>query len=65
MKSYIAFFRGINVGGNKKVKMDELKLLFEKRGMSNIKTVLQTGNIVFESDESDTNIIKKKYFRFI
>lgn len=46
---YAAFLRGINVGGNKIVKMDELKKTFESLGFKNVKTVLASGNVVFES----------------
>ena len=52
MKKYVAFLRGINVGGNKKVPMGELKKVLEKSGLKNIKTILASGNVVFESDSS-------------
>ncbi len=50
MKKYIAFLRGINVGGNKKVPMAELKKVLEKIGLKNVKTLLASGNVVFEAD---------------
>ena len=50
MKKYIAFLRGINVG-NIRIKMSNLTLAFEKMGFGAVKTYLQTGNVVFESDK--------------
>lgn len=49
MKKQIAFLRGINVG-NIRIKMPDLKLAFESLGFQQVKTYLQTGNVVFESD---------------
>ena len=42
-----AFLRGINVGGNKKVAMPALKTFFEDLGFTDVKTLLQSGNVVF------------------
>jgi len=47
MRTHVALLRGINVGGNKKVKMAELKALLEKLGLENPATLLQSGNVVF------------------
>jgi uncharacterized protein (DUF1697 family) len=49
---YIALFRGINVGGHHPVRMDELKRLHESLGMQDVLSYIQSGNIVFRSDES-------------
>jgi uncharacterized protein (DUF1697 family) len=51
MKKRIAFLRGINVG-NIRIKMPDLKLAFEKLNFQGVKTYLQTGNVVFESDKT-------------
>ncbi len=51
MNPYVALLRGINVGGNKKVPMADLKKLLEKTGYKNVKTLLASGNVVFDSDE--------------
>jgi uncharacterized protein (DUF1697 family) len=48
---YIAFLRGINVG-NIRIKMTDLKSAFEAMGCQSVKTYLQTGNVVFESDKT-------------
>lgn len=44
---YVALLRGINVGGNNKVDMKELKKVFEEAGMSSVKTYINSGNIIF------------------
>lgn len=48
---YVAFFRGINVGGINKVKMDDLKKMFSDCGFTSIKTYIQSGNVIFTSDK--------------
>ncbi|NCB41977.1 MAG: DUF1697 domain-containing protein [Clostridia bacterium] len=57
---YIALFRGINVGGKNKVSMKELKELMEKNGFSNVATYINSGNIIFSSDNSDIEFLKSK-----
>jgi uncharacterized protein (DUF1697 family) len=47
MTTYIGLLRGINVGGNKMVAMADLRDMMTKIGFSDVKTVLQSGNIVF------------------
>lgn len=49
-QTYIALLRGINVSGHKKIKMSELKTMFEMLGCSNVQTYIQSGNVVFESE---------------
>ena len=56
MKTYIALLRGINVGGKKKVLMAELRDLLTEIGLKNVKTYIQSGNIIFNSE--DKAIIK-------
>jgi uncharacterized protein (DUF1697 family) len=51
MTKYIAFLRGINVG-NIRIKMTDLQLAFEKMGFMDVKTYLQTGNVIFQSDKT-------------
>ncbi|MGV2794760.1 DUF1697 domain-containing protein, partial [Clostridium perfringens] len=47
---YIALLRGINVGGNNKIDMKQLKASFERVGMRDVVTYINTGNIIFDSD---------------
>lgn len=58
MSKYVAFLRGINVGGNKKVPMAELKKVFEELGFTCVQTVLNTGNVLFEATDSDDLALK-------
>jgi uncharacterized protein (DUF1697 family) len=60
MNIYISLLRGINVGGQKIIKMNDLKKLYENSGMLHVKTYLQSGNVVFVSNELDTQKITKK-----
>ncbi|MFN7161213.1 MAG: DUF1697 domain-containing protein [Candidatus Gracilibacteria bacterium] len=55
---YLAFLRGINVGGHHKVKMDDLKKIFVDLGFLNVKTVIASGNVYFESTESDAVLLR-------
>lgn len=50
MTRYIAFLRGINVGGQKKVPMAELREVLSETGLKSIQTYIQSGNIVLESE---------------
>ena len=52
MTTWIAFIRGINVGGKNALKMTELVVLLEGVGCVDVKTYLQSGNAVFKSAES-------------
>ena len=49
MKKYISLLRGINVSGQKLIKMIELKALYESMTFENVNTYIQSGNIVFQS----------------
>ncbi len=53
MTTYIALLRGINVGGNNKLPMAELKALLEGLGLEHVKTYIQSGNVVFQGKAAD------------
>ena len=57
MYTYIALLRGINVAGQKKIKMADLKALFEELGFTGVITYIQSGNIVFTSKKANTNVL--------
>jgi len=57
MTTRVSLLRGINVGGNKKIKMAELKALYESLGFTDVKTLLQSGNVVFKGANADTDPI--------
>jgi uncharacterized protein (DUF1697 family) len=50
---FIALLRGINVGGNSKVAMPKLKACLETAGLNNVITYINSGNVIFESDQAD------------
>ena len=66
---YVAFLRAVNVGGHNKIKMEDLKKLFVSIGYKNVKTVIQSGNVIFESPNksirSITSKIEDKLFKFM
>lgn len=49
MAVFVCLLRGVNVGGNQKLKMAELKELCEQAGLTDVATYLQSGNVVFRS----------------
>ncbi len=57
MQTYIAFIRGVNVGGRNKVVMSELRQALENAGFKDVKTYIQSGNVIFNSVLVDTNAI--------
>lgn len=56
---YIALLRGINVGGHHKVPMAGLRKGLAKLGFTNITTVLNSGNVIFETTEADINKLEQ------
>jgi uncharacterized protein (DUF1697 family) len=53
MNLYIALLRGINVGGKNRIKMADLKHMFESLGLSRVETYIQSGNVLFESNKEE------------
>ena len=60
MKTYIALFRGINVGGRNVLPMKELVALLENLDLQNVKTYIQSGNVVFQSEEKNASQLANK-----
>lgn len=64
MEKYISILRGINVGGQRKVPMSQLKSLYEDLGFKKVLTYIQSGNVIFRSDKNSGHsleqIIEKK-----
>lgn len=54
---YVALLRGINVGGNNIIKMLALKEAFEKVGMTQVLTYIQSGNVIFDTAEKDSAVL--------
>jgi uncharacterized protein (DUF1697 family) len=57
---YIALLRGINSGRNPVTKMTDLKAAFEKSGFRNVKTLLASGNVIFDADRTNEAALIKK-----
>jgi uncharacterized protein (DUF1697 family) len=58
--TYVALLRGINLGGHKIVKMDRLRKTFEELGFEDVKTYIQSGNVVFKaSAQTPENLAKR------
>lgn len=62
MTKYVAFLRAINVGGNAIIKMTDLKRMFESADLENVQTYIQSGNVIFETEE-DIDAVKKRIER--
>lgn len=60
MNTFIALFRGINVGGHHLLPMRELVELLAGLGLQNIKTYIQSGNVIFETGEQDTSQLAQR-----
>lgn len=52
MSHYLALLRGINVGGKNLIRMDDLRACFEDNGFRNVVTYIQSGNVLFDSDQT-------------
>ena len=55
---YISLLRGINISGQKKIKMLDLRLLYESLGFDNIITYIQSGNVIFDIPHKNISEIK-------
>lgn len=60
MKTYVALFRGLNVGGNNILPMKELVARLESIGLRNVRTYIQSGNAVFQSEEENASLLSNE-----
>ena len=60
MHKYVAFLRAINVGGHAIIKMEDLKQMFESFGLAKVQTYIESGNVIFESNEDDTALLESQ-----
>ena len=58
MPTFVSLLRGINVGGHNKIRMADLRRLYTSLGMDNTRTLLQSGNVVFETADTDLALVK-------
>ncbi|KZE82144.1 hypothetical protein AV654_08795 [Paenibacillus elgii] len=60
MNTYVAMLRGINVSGQKIIKMDRLKSIFESMQLQEVTTYIQSGNVIFGTTESDKVVLRDR-----
>ena len=61
--TFVAFLRGINVGGHHKLPMAALREQLTEMGFENVQTLLNSGNVVFESSETDIQALESNMER--
>lgn len=59
MTTYISMLRGINVGGQNKIKMETLRQLYAGLGFSYVQSYIQSGNVIFQSKSTDISLLEK------
>jgi uncharacterized protein (DUF1697 family) len=60
MIRYVAFLRAINVAGQNLIKMDELRRIFTSMGLHNVRTYIQSGNVIFDHPSTNPDGLQKK-----
>ena len=60
MNTFISMLRGINVSGQKKISMNELRDLYETLNLTNVQTYVQSGNVVFDSAERNASVLVRQ-----
>ncbi len=60
MTAIISMLRGVNVGGHNKIKMEALRALYESLKLRDAETYVQSGNVIFRTDEKDLSRLAKK-----
>jgi uncharacterized protein (DUF1697 family) len=65
MARYVALLRGINVGGKNPIPMTGLKTSFEENGFDDVRTYIQSGNVVFSSSVSNQTELTRKIERML
>ena len=60
MNTWIALFRGINVGGHRKLPMKELVIELRNLDLSNVTTYIQSGNALFRSETKEASVLSDR-----
>lgn len=60
MQTYIAILRGINVSGQKMIKMPTLATMFENLGFKSVQTYIQSGNVLFKNGPEETDSLAQR-----
>lgn len=61
MTTWVAFLRGVNVGRAKRIAMADLRALCESLGFKNVRTVQNSGNVVFDSRIKDSGTLARRF----
>ena len=65
MPAYVALLRGINVGGHNLVSMAELAASFRDAGYGDVRTYIQSGNVLFSTDQTDGRALEAEIERML
>jgi|SRR5688572_4363452 len=65
MTVYVSMLRAVNVGGTSRIKMDDLRKVYESLGLADVRTLLQSGNVLFRSGLSDRERLVKRIMQEI
>ena len=65
MTTYISILRGINVSGQRLIKMEALRKLYMDSGFQHVQTYIQSGNVIFQYKESDLHHLENKITQMI
>lgn len=65
MTTYISILRGINVSGQKLIKMEELRTSYENLGYQHVRTYVQSGNIIFSANDAEPDTLEHTIFQQI
>lgn len=60
MTVYVSMLRAVNVGGTSRIKMDALRAVYESLGLADVRTLLQSGNVLFRSSLTDRDALVKR-----
>lgn len=60
MSAFVSMLRGINVGGQKQIRMQTLRGIYEELGFTRVRSYVQSGNVIFESMEQDPSFLMKQ-----
>lgn len=60
MQTYISMLRGINVSGRNMIKMDALRAMYESLNFKNVKTYIQSGNVIYKTKTTKPQKLEKK-----
>jgi uncharacterized protein (DUF1697 family) len=60
LTTYISLLKGINVGGHNKIKMDALRQMYLKLGYTDVQSYIQSGNLIFRTNETDKQLIEQR-----